>query len=129
MTNGEARMTKEARSSNDLSGTGDVGASLFVLHASSFFRHSCFVIRHCVCGCSLLAATLTTHAALVPQSLHSRSGQFIVSGLPMLTRSWAVSTTAVSFVRLDPALVAVSCEGIKAALLDTLGLQDRWQGS
>src|SRR5438045_3616108 len=108
MTNDEAWMTKEARSSKGLSGRYISGGFLFVLRASSFFRHSCFVIRHFIGGCSLLVGAFPTHAALAPQSLHSRSGQFVVSGQPMLTRSWAVSTTAVSFVRLDPALVAVS---------------------
>src|SRR4051812_46148494 len=61
-------------------------------------------------------------APFQPLTLHSRSGQFIVGGVPMQTRadpasvvlggvvvparSYTVSTSSVSFVRLDPALVA-----------------------
>jgi hypothetical protein len=37
--------------------------------------------------------------------------------------------SAVTFVRLDPSLVAVSCEGVKQALLQELGAVDRWKGS
>jgi len=77
-------------------------------------------------------------------TLQSRSGQFVVGGLPMAARADAASaliggimlpvrafntsTSAVSFVRLDPALVAVSCEEIKSALLKELGTADRWKG-
>ena len=78
-----------------------------------------------------------------PLTLHSRSGQFIVGGVPIQARadpgsvilggvvvparSYTVSTTSVSFVRLDPALVAVSCEEIKEALLKELGATDQWK--
>jgi hypothetical protein len=77
-------------------------------------------------------------------TLQSRSGQFVVGGLPMAARADAASaviggimlpvrafntsTSAVSFVRLDPALVAVSCEEIKSALLKELGAADHWKG-
>ena len=128
MTNDENRMTKEARNPNAQRGSDGWRPWTFVLRASSFFRHSDFVIRHLLCGCALVAG-IETQAALAPQTLHSRSGQFVVTGLPLLTRSWAASTSAVSFVRLDPTLAAVSCEAIKTALLDALGLQDGWKGS
>ncbi len=84
-------------------------------------------------------------APFQPLTLQSRSGQFIVAGVPMPARadpasimiggvalagrSYAVSTSSVTFVRLDPALVAVSCEEIKQALLKELGAADEWKGS
>src|SRR2546421_9922120 len=68
-------------------------------------------------------------APFQPLTLHSRSGQFIVGGVPMQpradpasvmlgsilvpARSYTISTSSVSFVRLDAALVAISCEEIK----------------
>lgn len=84
-------------------------------------------------------------APFQPLTLHSRSGQFIVAGVPMHPRadaasvmlggvvlqgrSYSVSTSSVNFVRLDPALVAVSCEDIKQALLKELGASDQWRGT
>jgi hypothetical protein len=64
-----------------------------------------------------------------PMTLFSRSGQFIVHGLPLGQAPFTGSTSAVSFVRLDPSLVAVSCEGIKQAFLEELGAADRWKGT
>jgi len=60
----------------------------------------------------------------------SRSGQFIVHGnrqpapLPMLL-SRAIGT---NWVRLEPTLLAVSCERVKQAVLWELGAPDRWRG-
>jgi hypothetical protein len=36
--------------------------------------------------------------------------------------------TNLSYVRLEPAVLTVSCERIKQALLEVLGLRDQWQG-
>jgi len=94
----------------------------------------------------LCGAALPFEAApFQPLTLHSRSGQFIVAGVPMQpaadpasvllggvavpARGYTVSTSSVSFVRLDPALVAMSCEEIKQALLKELGAPDQWKGS
>jgi hypothetical protein len=40
-----------------------------------------------------------------------------------------VATSGVSYVRLDPSVLAVSCERIKDALLNELGLSDHWRGA
>lgn len=60
----------------------------------------------------------------------SHSGQFVVSGrqqiypLPeTLTR-----TTATNWIRLQPALLAMTCERVKDAFLLRLGQRDAWQG-
>ena len=46
-------------------------------------------------------------------------------GAPLLARS---TNAEVSYVRLDPALLAVSCERIKSAVLAELGMGDLWKG-
>lgn len=64
------------------------------------------------------------------QTLRSRSGQFVVRGLPA-GRMFAsfMATGQVDYVRLDPAVLAVSCERIKETLLAELELRDAWQGT
>jgi len=47
-------MTKELQSTNDQKDERD--AELFVIRTSSFFRHSCFVIRHFRVGQTFLSA-------------------------------------------------------------------------
>jgi len=65
-----------------------------------------------------------------PRTFFSQSGQFIVRGFPVgAPLSSGVSTAAVTYARLDPALLAVSCERIKQALLGTLGMVDGWRGT
>ncbi len=62
--------------------------------------------------------------------LRSRSGQFIVRGAPLgASQFLGSSTSQVSYVRLDPSLLAVSCERIKEAVLEELGMMDSWRGS
>src|SRR4051812_21098071 len=89
------------------------------------------------------AVSFVEAAPFQPLTLHSRSGQFIVGGVPMQAkadpasvvlggvlvpaRSYTVSTSSVSFVRLAPALVAMSCEEKKGALLKKLGARDKWK--
>jgi hypothetical protein len=64
-----------------------------------------------------------------PITVRSRSGQFVVHGLsstrPMLNLT---PTSGVTYVRLDPTVLAVSGENVKQSLLSTLDLTDRWQG-
>lgn len=65
-----------------------------------------------------------------PIVLRSQSGQFVVRGLPMgpsLVPNNA--TSQVSFIRVDPTLLTVSCERIKQALLAELEMRDQWVGS
>src|SRR4051794_34566410 len=107
-------------------------------------RHSLLLARSILLG-ALLSLGTAAPAAPLSLTLQSRSGQFTVVGLPMQARADAASaviagfavpvrayqspTSTVSFVRLDPALVAVSCDEIKTALLRELGARDRWEGS
>ncbi|MCI0748197.1 MAG: hypothetical protein L0Y58_22560 [Verrucomicrobia subdivision 3 bacterium] len=59
----------------------------------------------------------------------SRSGQFAVRGLPFSKPLANLApTSAVSYVRLDPMLLAVSAETVKQALLFALDLRDQWEG-
>src|SRR6266571_4635678 len=61
-------------------------------------------------------------------TLRSHSGQFLVRGLPLSAPFLTPATNAqVSYVRLDPALLAVSCERIKSALLAELAVKDLWR--
>jgi hypothetical protein len=83
-------------------------------------------------GLALLAA-LTAAAQSWPAknvSAISRSGQFVIRGVePDAARPFipGVATNA-ALVKLDPPLVAVSCERIKQALLGTLTVPDQWRG-
>ena len=60
----------------------------------------------------------------------SRSGQFTMRGIdPAVRRPFAPELATNSLlVRLEPALLTVSCERIKRALLTTLNAPDRWRG-
>lgn len=64
-----------------------------------------------------------------PLTLRSHSGQFLVRGLP-LNAPWLAPApnSPVTYVRLDPTLLAVSCERIKAAVLEELAMKDVWRG-
>lgn len=64
-----------------------------------------------------------------PPVLQSRSGQFIVRTLPGpgLAAS-PLGPTNTGWVHLDSAVLVVSCERLKQALLQALGLRDEWQG-
>ena len=64
-----------------------------------------------------------------PITLRSQSGQFVVRGLPLGQSLTALSIPGgVSYVQLDPALLTVTLERIKAAVLTKLNLRDEWQG-
>ena len=60
----------------------------------------------------------------------SRTGQFIVNATSPGTSTRFVQQQATNkaLVKLEPALVAVSCERIKQTLLNTLGVRDQWRG-
>jgi hypothetical protein len=77
----------------------------------------------------LLLALLAASPVLgqtVGASATSRSGQFIVFNTGAGHASAAVPDN--SLVRLEPTLLAVSCERIKQALLATLNTPDQWRG-
>jgi len=73
-------------------------------------------------GCILVARTAE------PVNIQSRSGQFLTRG-PSLVRPASAPAPAVEpgQVLLDPSLLAVTCEEVKRALLDTLEIPDRWR--
>ena len=77
---------------------------------------------------ALAFAVLLCISARAELTMRSRSGQFVVSGLSVAPRfiSYAL-TNQMDYVRLDPAVLAVSCERIKEALLSELDLPDGWQ--
>ena len=79
-------------------------------------------------ACPLLLGLASVFAA-EPLTLRSRSGQFIVrgfpAGVPFLN---GAPTSGVTYVRLDPAALVVSCERIKDALLAELAWRDYWRG-
>jgi hypothetical protein len=83
-------------------------------------------------GCCLLAFADTLLAQRVPQStaVYSRSGQFIVQSAPSgAGSSFDVnSSTNYQYLRLDPSVVAVSCERIKQILCRELGAAPAWRG-
>lgn len=60
----------------------------------------------------------------------SRTGQFVITGVNpqgFHPRSPVLGTNSL-LVRLEPALLTVSCERIKRALLSTLNAPDQWRG-
>jgi hypothetical protein len=62
-------------------------------------------------------------------TMRSRSGQFVVNGLSVTPRFIGYGlTNTVDYVRLDPAVLAVSCERIKETLLSALDIADAWRG-
>jgi hypothetical protein len=64
-----------------------------------------------------------------PVAVLSRSEQFLVHGLPMPAAFLSGSqASTVSYVNVDPNLLAVSCERIKEVLLAELGRKDEWKG-
>ena len=76
----------------------------------------------------LLSANQVSAALPEPITVRSHSGQFtaygLPSGKPLLNFA---PTSGVTYVRLDPTVLAISCENVKHALLDALQLTDRWQ--
>jgi hypothetical protein len=62
--------------------------------------------------------------------LRSRSGQFLVRGLPVQTPAGGLTrTSSVSYVRVDPAALAVSLDRIRQAVLGELKLNAAWVGA
>jgi len=85
---------------------------------------------------ALLCAAGMARAQVAPDNVPaaptatSRSGQFMVIGVAPLTPRADVPGLAgnPALFRLDPALLAVSCERIKQALLSALQAPDEWHG-
>jgi hypothetical protein len=91
-------------------------------------RKSFIRVHPCSSVVYLLFQLLLSIGADAEQTLRSRSGQFLVTGLPATPRFASYSiTNRVDYVRLDPAVLAVSCERVKEALLDELDMADAWQ--
>jgi hypothetical protein len=62
-------------------------------------------------------------------TVRSQSGQFTVQGMPLTGSALVPPVAGATYVRLDPAVLAVSCERIKDLLLDELQMPDRWRGA
>jgi hypothetical protein len=108
--------------------------TLHRLHDSTIQRFNGFAIRHAFILCALFFPPLARADFLLPDkiSVRSVSGQFIVAGsdgVSALASSPAVATNA-DFVRLEPALLAVSAERIKQSLWRELELKPGapWSG-
>ncbi len=86
------------------------------------------VVLSCVPLLALDAAITLPMPGMV--SARSRSGQFVVYGPPPQTgpATRASDSSGTNLIRLEPPLVAISCERIKHAMLLELGAPDRWQG-
>jgi len=75
-------------------------------------------------------AARAADVSIEPRVLRSQSQQFIVQGLPMgAAPVQNASTSQLAYIRVDPALLAVSCERIKQAVLNELGAKDEWLGT
>ncbi len=81
---------------------------------------------------SLLAQTPRLNAILPTTNdvtARSASQQFIIHGKKLLNRSVApLSGTGANLIRLDPPLLAVTCERVKTGILRELDATDQWQG-
>src|SRR5262245_6897107 len=67
-------------------------------------------------------------AQLEPVVARSTSGQFVVRGLPQTPLRSGQSTSEVGYLRLDPALTAVSLERIRQSVSAELNLPEKWRG-
>ncbi|MCL5099288.1 MAG: hypothetical protein M1608_17485 [Candidatus Omnitrophica bacterium] len=77
-------------------------------------------------GVPVFAATKTN--AVI--TIYSGSEQFIVQGVPLKDQSLTADASSPNPVlRLDPGLLAVSCERIKSAVLRELEIPDCWRGN
>lgn len=96
-----------------------------LLARAALTRTVCWLLlTACVGGLSLALAQ-----GAGSQVTQSRSGQFIVRAFQAQAPAPdTVALTNSGWVRLDPAVLVVSCERIKQALLEVLGLQDQWRG-
>jgi hypothetical protein len=96
----------------------------------------------CLAAGSVFAAVSPTSSLpadlFTVKAQHSRSGQFIVRGMPVgssitqpktgLQVLHDASKDDLKVVRLDPAVMAVSCERLKSRVLQELDLADNWRG-
>lgn len=84
------------------------------------------------CSPSILAQTPRLNAILPTTNdvtARSATQQFIIHGKRLLNRSVApLSGNGQNLIRLDPALLAVTCERIKSGVLRELDAPDQWQG-
>lgn len=85
--------------------------------------------RLAITGSVLLGLAALPLLSLEPVTVRSQSEQFIVRGLPLAQPPASFApTSGVTYVRLDPTLLTISCERIKEALLRELGMKDQWRG-
>ncbi len=79
----------------------------------------------------VLTALLNTHGEVnLPQTapVRSKSGQFVIYGVPQPTFVPFKIATNTALLQLDPTALAVSCERVKQALLTELAARDNWRG-
>ena len=88
------------------------------------------LLRFMKCLAAILVGCFVAATAFAQSSAISRSGQFIVTGVaPGTPRPFEEGVSGNSkLVKLEPALLTVSSERIKQALLGALGVTDQWRG-
>ena len=60
---------------------------------------------------------------------YSSTGQFVIYGVPLQKQNQPSSILTPSpFIKVDPSLLAVSCERTKQQLIGLLGCDDQWRG-
>jgi hypothetical protein len=78
----------------------------------------------------VVPAPVSPDITIEPRATRSQSQQFVVQGLPMGPAPAQHAPNSQSpYVRVDPTLLAVSCERIKQAILAELGWKDEWMGT
>jgi len=104
--------------------------------AAEFAARRCATIRFRA-ACALFLAGLSSYTALAqmfvpePMAARSRSGQFVVRAIQDSRPSGGSLSleTNRNFIRLETALLPVSCERIKRSLWRDLDTTARWQGT
>ena len=88
------------------------------------------LIAGLLAGMNLATAQVQPNVAVLagPQVVNSSSGQFYVSSRAPLSPHTLDLASKSGLLTLEPALLAVSCDRIKAELLRRLDLADHWRG-
>jgi hypothetical protein len=88
-----------------------------------------------LCACLVVVLAPATRAAtplefqraITAGTHESLTGQFIIHDPPPVYDFITSAPQFTNLVRLDPTLLAVSCERVKKALLEQLGARDQWR--
>lgn len=76
----------------------------------------------------LVLSAFAQAGEIIPVTARSTSGHFVVRGLPQSPPRSRVAGPEVGYLRLDPALTAVSLERVRQILNGELNLPEKWHG-